>query len=409
MKFLTGIAALFALTVLVVPVLATDATFPVLPDPVGPGNNGPDVYLAARFFDLGIDIDGSGSSINPSDIRPGFYAFTGEKIIYFVLVRDLNGAADIDLVYWVHYGAEMGPCDEVTVEGEGSEAAFSACTNQAGETIEKCRIEVDGATNLQWDPQTDKVYRCELTVESNWEGSLIYVEAEDTMGDKGQTLSENWVFNPALSVSLSTSDDDPLTFGDTVLDQSVEGVTAPNCILQPAGGREDLMDRNCREYTAEALPEGQKLCDVSFSENSLVITNTGVPNLWPFIAGTNFYATDGMAKCPFTNELHANQFEYRALGGTYDSGWRVMPQYSPNLGCSGVDLGSECPMCPIFGQCRGGCRIPTGTTSTIDGSCPGLDILSPGHMIDVRFKIVWPTPCIGEFDDGQFYVIARAV
>ena len=401
MKYLTGITALFAITVLAASALAAVDSFPISPNPVGPGNTGPDVYLAARFFDLGIDIDGSGSSINPSDIRPGFYAFTGERIIYYVLVRDLNGVDDIGIVYWVHDGAEMGPCDLVPVTGSGSNAKFMAFGNP---------IEIDTATNLQYDSQTDEVYMCELTVESNWEGSLIHVEANDTAGQTGKTLSEDWNFNPALSVSLTTSDSNPITFGATILDQDVEGATSPNCVMLPKADspreREDLTLRNCELYLG--LPEPEKKCDISFSENTMVITNTGVPNLWPFIAATNFHATTGMAKCPFTNELHANQFEYRALAGTFDSGWRMMPQYSPNLGCNGIDLGSSSPFDPVYGQCRGGCRIPTGTTGSVLGT-PGLDILVPGHTVDVRFKIVWPTPCIGEFDDGEFYIIIRAI
>jgi hypothetical protein len=407
MKYLTGIVALFAMAVLVSPVLAQDASFPIMPDPVGPGNSGPDVYLAARFFDLGVDIDGSGSSINPSDVRPGFYAFTGERIIYYVLVRDLNGVDDINIVRWVKSDYDqMGPCDPVMVYGSGSEAYFTVANSE--EQI----IEIDEATNLQYDSQTDEVYRCELTVESNWEGCPIYVEAEDTFGDMGRTLEEIWNFNPALSVSICTSDDNPITFGETILDQDVEGATAPNCELIPNGGREDLTYRNCEVYISENEPE--KKCDVSFSTNTLILTNTGIPNLWPFIAGTNFYDSTGMAKCPFTNELHANQFEYRALAGTYDSGWRIMPQYSPNLGCMGIDLGDSTVASPpnlpdlLYGQCRGGCRIPTGTTGAVLGT-PGLDILVPGHSVDVRFKIVWPTPCIGNFDDGQFYTIVRAI
>ena len=78
---------------------------------VGPGGSAPDVYLSTRSVDIGLDIDGSGSSINPSDIRPGFYAFTGERITYVVLVRDQNGAEDIMHVKWVREGDdEMSPC-----------------------------------------------------------------------------------------------------------------------------------------------------------------------------------------------------------------------------------------------------------------------------------------------------------
>jgi hypothetical protein len=408
MKYTAGIVALFTLAVLVAPVMAAvDQTVPITPNPVGPGNSGPDVYLAVRYFDIGIDIDGSGSSINPSDVRPGFYAFTGERIIHYVLVRDDNGVQDIQLVKWVKDGGpEEGPCDLVEVydcEGEPGcvqEAHFMAENQDV--------IEVDAATNLAYDYQIDQIYRCELTVESQWYGSDIYIVAEDTSGASGMSLAENWFFNPALSISVGTSDDDPLTFADPEIDQFVEGATSPNCVLEPAEGREDLTLRRCYTYINEELPEAEKRCDVSFSTNKLVITNTGMPNLWPFIAASNFYATQGMAKCPFTNELHANQFEYRALSGTYDSGWRIMPQYSPNLGCNGIDLGPSTPFNSIYGQCRGGCRIATGLTGDMLGT-PGMDILSPGHTIEVALKIVWPTPCIGTFDEGTIYTIVRAV
>ncbi len=115
-----------------------------------------------------------------------------------------------------------------------------------------------------------------------------------------------------------------------------------------------------------------------------------------------------MAKCPSTNELHANQFEYRATSGTWDSGWRIMPQYAPNLGCNGIELGNPSPFNPLYGQCRGGCGIPTGTTGS-DLGTPGLDMLAPGHSIDVRLKMVWPTPCTGNSDSGEFWIILRAV
>ena len=61
--------ALMALA-MTMPALAADAEFPVTPDaPLGPGNNAPEVFLAYRAFDIGIDIDGSGSTVNPGDIR----------------------------------------------------------------------------------------------------------------------------------------------------------------------------------------------------------------------------------------------------------------------------------------------------------------------------------------------------
>lgn len=351
-------------------VMAASQEFPVNTDPIGPGNPGPNVHLIDRDIDIGIDTDGSGSSINPSDIRNHNYAFMGEKIYYSVLVRDDNGAADIKTVRWVRDGSdEMGPCDDIT-------GMYSV-------------EEIAEATNLDYDNQTDRVYECVLEVESTWSGEdTIYVQATDQQDEMGQTLSERWTFNPPLTVSVETSDGEPLTFGEVIKDQNVPGTTAPNCEIEVGDG--GLTSRNCNLYSD--LPEGQKLCDISFSENQLVIRNTGsVVDLWPFIAATQFEDSDGMAKCPDDNSLMPNQFEYRAIQGSWDSGWRVMPQYSPNLACEGP-IGDD--------TCRGGCRITEG--------CP-IDVLGPGQSTDVRLKVVWPTPCIGNFDTGNIYAIVRAV
>lgn len=406
------VTALMALA-LTAPALALgpDGEFTIPSAPTGPGNSAPDVYLALRAVDIGIDVDGSGSSINPSDIRPGFYAFTGERIYYYVLVRDQNGADDINLVYWAKDdAAEMGPCSELAVDVDEEtwlpphfhafDPIYEQCIDDTsdggvnGDLVHPhCGVWIEEATNLLYDSQTDKVYVCILTVESEWEGSEIQVVAEDTYGDSGATVAENWDFNPPLMVDVDTSDGCDVTFGDPVLDQSVPGITEPNCVrdmmedLDPNG-----VDRICANYDLAGMKPGAKLCDVSFSENKVVIENIGPPvTLWTFIAATNFYDSTGMAKCPFTNELAANQFEYRAMTGSWDSGWRVMPQYAPSMDCSGPTL---------MDSCRGGCRISTG--------CP-LDVLPPGNHIEVALKIVWPTPCIGTFDTGDIVVIIRAI
>ena len=92
-----------------------------------------------------------------------------------------------------------------------------------------------------------------------------------------------------------------------------------------------------------------------------------------------------------------------------------MPEYSPNLQCAGIGLGDSDNIDGAFGQCRGGCRIPAGGPGGTDGGAqtnppfPGLDILSPTHTIEVALKIVWPTPCIGTFEEGNFHVLVRAV
>jgi hypothetical protein len=380
MKKLLSLSVMALLLLGVMPMMmAVDQEFNIGTGTIGPGNDGPDVHLVGRYLDIGIDIDGTGSSINPSDIRNGFYAFTGERIYYLVLVRDQNGAADINTVRWIRNDVEeTATCSPMIVQRERGDAYV-----QFNGKI----IFIDDATNLLYDDQIDSLYNCVVEVEPAWdEDDLIAVKATDLSGAEGQTLEEMWYFNPPLLVDVHTSNGYDLTFGEKVLDQNTPGATAPNCEI---GIGENLANRNCESYFN--LPDGQKLCDISFSTNRIVIENEGIVDLWPFIAATDFHATSGIATCPFDNTLSANQFEYRALQGSWDSGWRVMPEYSPNLGCSGPSISDTC---------RGGCRITEG--------CP-INVLGPGRNIQMQLKLVWPTPCIGNFNEGDIYAIVRAV
>jgi hypothetical protein len=402
MKIAGIMVALMALA-MAAPALAADSSVPISPDPLGPGTSAPEVFLMYRAFDIGIDEDGSGSTINPVDIRNANYAFEGEKLYYVALVRDLNGRQDIETVKWIKEMSEggmqdqMGPCD-VVFPGLNLADVYTFCELPEFEEDQFCVIFTDvidtivGAlTNLDYDYQTDEMYMCILTVESidaGWDECDITIEAEDTAGETGRMLPEDWIFNPPLSIDVDTNDGYALAFGERMIDQ------APRCVVEPDCERcfrEDQTWRDCMLYTYENCVEGEKLCDISFSTNKLVIRNVGIADLWTFIAASDFYDSTGMAKCPHTNQLSAEQFEYRATQGTWDSGWRIMPRYAPDLACQG-------PM--LWQHCRGGCRIAEG--------CP-IDVLSPTHTIEVAFKVVWPTPCIGTFDTGNIYVIVRAV
>ncbi len=375
--------------------------------PMQPGNSDPMVFLAHRELDIGIDVAGSGSTINPTDFRPGFYAFTGEMLTYKVLVRDLNGAADIMTVKGTRGGAQEVLCTQVSLLDllDETNSTNQTCAglnhlNTGGNISINDDVEcVARLTNLQWDAQTDRIYKCKFTVASTWLGTLITVVANDTGNNSGSMVPENWTFNPALEIDVDTSTGGVLAFGPIIQDQNTLHTDDPNCVRKSMGGGDtDLTNRECQQYNPTDI--GDKKCDISFSTNKLVIRNVGVTNLWAFIAATDFSASTGIALCPFTNNLDNKQFEYRAISGSFDSGWRVMPQHAPNLGCSGIGY----TLAPI-GQCRGACRIPVGDVAGL----PGLDILSPGLTIEVQLKIVWPTPCIGNFDTGQVKVVVRAV
>ncbi|MFH1527138.1 MAG: hypothetical protein ABIG69_10900, partial [Bacteroidota bacterium] len=279
---------------------------------------------------------------------------------------------------------------EVTSEAmQALSESYAQCSAGAYVNFNGKKVYINSATNLLYDDQIDLVYLCVVEVESSWnEDDKIAVNATDRTGAEGQTLEELWDFNPALTVDVRTSDNNPLTFGTKLLDQNTPGVTSPNCIQELNGGLEDLDPNNGRDCTKYFdLPDGKKLCDVSFSTNKIIIENKGIVDLWPFIATTDFHNSQGMAICPFDNTLSANQFEYRAIQGSWDSGWRVMPEYASNMACNGPTIGDSC---------RGACRITEG--------CP-INILGPSQNIQMQLKIVWPTPCIGSFNEGSIYAI----
>src|SRR3989344_4491483 len=280
----------------------SDITVPIT-SPIGPGNSGPQVFLSARALDIGIDTDGTGSSINPTDFRPGNYAFAGERIIYVVVVRDQNGVDDIENVHWIRDGDLETICTDVTsaitTYGSDDDDPWYCFDQDRGELITssdvgggndgttycndhgEIEIKIDTSTNLQWDEQIDKLYKCVLEVETLWSGlSNIAVHATDKGGLEGQTLSQKWNFNPPLIVDVVTSDDEPLAFGNPILDQAAVFATSPNCVNEPTDGSEDLTYRDCQDYVAcennevvgcESTWE-DKLCDISFSTNKIIIT-----------------------------------------------------------------------------------------------------------------------------------------
>jgi len=225
-------------SLLVLPIaFGADGVVPITPGPIGPGNDAPEVFLAMRMFDLGIDIDGSGSTINPYNIRNANYAFTGERIIWYVLVRDSNGAEDINMVRWVKMvngspEVQMGPCDLFP------EIFYSP------ELVAEL-------TNLLYDDQLDKVFMCELTVESQWGGDdpAIYIEAEDQGGETGNMIPEYWTFNPPLTVGLNTSDGAGALLFDPVMDdQAPTCVTAPNCVRTINENQQTTIRKTCQSH-----------------------------------------------------------------------------------------------------------------------------------------------------------------
>jgi len=327
-------------------------------NPAQPGNSAPMVSLIERWVNIGQDVDGTSSTINPGDYRMPSYAFTGEKITYLVLVRDTNGAADIKDVEW-------------TLASDSSYSAQSVCTfvHTFGDSWW-----IEHETELNLNEDTDKVYSCVLTVESGWTGNgNIRVQATDLSNAIGYTPFETWTFNPALTISVGTSDNQPLTFGTP---------------------ETDTIKQACNRDFDGSLEYDN--CKISYTTNAIRIKNMGSPvNMWVFLAGTDFYATSGTALCPTSNNLYVGQFEWRAFSGSQNADWKQLAEYDDNAVCMLTTCNAKVgPTQEIHNQ------LVTGNP---------FETLSPGGSIDVQMKIVWPTPCIGTFNAGSIYAIVKAV
>ncbi len=292
--------------------------------------------------DRAVIVDG----INIYGLRSGQYAFTGEQIRFNITVRDPNG--------WINVGS-------VQVFGPGSTGVV--CSPRSN--IPNC----DGLGNF--NSATDKSYECILTVQPTWGlNSKVKISVLDIVNNAfvNSTHEENWDFNPAITMQVSTSDGQPISFA----------------VANPGEWAE--------------------------SQNYVIIKNTaeaGV-NLWLWIAGndTGLTSTTSTAICPTTNVLEwhrdvaplgntqvANNdpdtgVAYRAVSGSLQTPWLWMRKYNPNAGCS-------------LTNCFDGMPIPSHTL--------GQNILTNQATANIYFKIHYPVPCIGTFDQGGIFIIARPV
>jgi len=225
--------------------------------------------------------------------------------------------------------------------------------------------------------ETDKAFECTLTVEPDWYGDTeVVLAAYNSAGQSTEaTHSENWFFNPAISIDVSTSDGLPIHF-----EEMPYGADSPE------------------ERTVHSL-------------NKIRVKNTaeGGVNLWMFVAGTDLYDPSGASKCPDTNyiAIESNKFsdtitldhhlmQYRGWSGTqWQSweGWADLYKYNQNADCSIL-------------SCYGATPAVLGTDGSFD---PLAHILTNQGTLELEFKLTYPMPCIGTFSQGSIYVFGKAV
>lgn len=340
MKILTGIVSAVVLLALSGFVLADVATGEVGAGGT-PGDQVPRICIQHRNVIIGTEANPPG--INPFDYRTSLYAFTGEQIEYTVVVRDPNGALDIGFVK-----ALVGGQEEVL----GNPASLPS--------------ECDGMGTL--NPDTDKAFHVLISVEPQWYGDTVVVVAAYNSANvrTSATHTENWFFNPAISIDVTTSDGTPIHFEQM-------------------------------PYLADT-PEERTV----HSLNKIKVKNTaeGGVNLWMFVGGTDLFDPLGASKCPLTNYIAIEEYMwYRGWSGTQWTsweGWTQMTKYNQNDGCS------------VSGTCYGAQPVPYPMGNS---QAPTVmeNVLTNQGTLEIEFKLQYPMPCIGTFSQGTIYVFGKAV
>jgi len=351
MKILAGIVSVMALLAVSGFVLADVATGEVGAG-AQPGDQVPKLCISHRDVIIGDDANPPG--INPFDYRTSLYAFTGEQISYVVIVRDPNGALDTGFVKAIVGGQEevlANPCTTALCDG------YTASCDGMG----------------KFNPLTDKAFHVLISVEPQWYGDTkVVLSAYNSMNQATEaTHNENWFFNPAISISVTTSDGMPIHF-----EQMPYGADTPE------------------ERTVHSL-------------NKIKVKNTaeGGVNMWMFVGGTDLYDPTGASKCPDTNYIGiekpygvggAHTMQYRGWSGTQWTswdGWNDMWKYDQNQGCT-------------IAKCYGATAVPYGDASTPEYL---QNVLTNQGTLEIEFKLTYPMPCIGTFSQGTIYVFGKAV
>jgi hypothetical protein len=285
------------------------------------------------------------------------YAFEGESIAWDVLVFDKNGIEKIQDVF-ATIGTDQGEGNDI----EGNCILDHVLSDQ-DQIDETCNARILEEELDYVHDNTAAYYTCILTVEtpdSMYGEYFITVEAEDLDGLSG-TMDENeyWFLNPVIALGI-------------------EG---------------DLVFEDVRPGTS------------SYSD-TLVVTNeadegSGVV-LDMFISGTDFYdSSSSGAKCPVSNSLDLENFNYFATNGAYstiDDGRSDAEGYVPIM--YGIGFNDPAP----FYDANEIIQTLKGF-----GGYYFANHLTPGSDMAITFRLDLPEPCNGDFDTGDIFFWGEAI
>jgi hypothetical protein len=318
-KLFAGTLAITLAFLLTANLVAADVATGTVGTGAGPGDEKPKICVNCRY----VFVNG----INVLQYRTGMYAFTGEQIFFKILVRDPNGALDIGFPRIKVDNRPEVLCNEIPLDGP-----------------------CDGLGDP--DSLTDKAFECLLTVEPSWYGdSVVKITVYNSnFQPTDGTHTENWFFNPAIRLDVSTSDGQSIHFEDG------------------------------------------KPGDIVHSENKIIVKNIaeGGVNLWTYIAGTDMYDPSGDSKCPTTNKIDIETYMwFRGWTGTISGEWIQMSEYDQNKPCF------------LFDGCYGARPIPA--------IAPLGNVLTNMGTMESEFKLKYPVPCVGTFSQGSIFIFGKAI
>jgi len=319
-KLFAGTLSITLAFLLTASLVAADVATGTVGTGAGPGDEKPKICVGCRY----VRVNG----INKIDYRTGMYAFTGEQIYFELLIRDANGALDIGFPRIRVDNRPEVLCNEIPLPTEPCDGLGQA------------------------NPLTDKAYHCLLTVEPSWYGdSVVKITVYNSnFQPTDATHTENWFFNPAIRLDVSTSDGQSIHFED---------------------GRPG---------------------EIVHSENKIIVKNIaeGGVNLWTYIAGTDMYDPSGASKCPETNKIDIEKYMwFRGWTGTITGDWTQMSEYDQNKPCC------------LFDGCYGARPLPR--------SAPLGNVLTNMGTMETEFKLEYPVPCVGTFSQGSIFIFGKAI
>lgn len=448
--------ALFCLIAIPALVLATESINEIDVE-AGVGNSLPEIYNCQRY----VSLDG----INPLDIRIGFYAFTGEMIYEGVIVRDANGWIDTNKVTMTIDEEDEALCTDYTEEFISGNWPGGNCTslNVNPDDAPASGNAMGEMLPGGFDIDTDRFFACIYTVEQQEEGEHeLSVKVTDNMDEFISTsIAESWVFNPPIRLTIETTYGDEIEFEDAkagetaystnklrisnvaedpyvtsgvnlfvfiaasdLTDPYSSNAKCPYSNVMHVGCPDDVEHTTINDdqsWIEENILEDWQLPTLEFLATSGTLQTGGFPHLSEVVCANSPYCDsvctcgyDGILKC--TDEACITE-DICTCETILDGGlkgptkeWKCVPEYKENYPCGLTQFEQLTPdefesseSGPgIFGDVQWRCRNGAPLPDT-------FNILPFGSRIDVAFRLHYPMPCIGEFSNGQIYIIAQAI